>query len=63
MTHTTEEATSSKSLLTGDAEAIRHFEQEIAGGRHWYVALLEAMGMWSSAAEDHHGRKRPACSR
>ena len=57
MTRTAEEATSSKSLLTGDAEAIRHLEQEIAGGRHWYVALLEAMGMWSSATEDHHGRK------
>jgi len=51
-----EQATSSKSLLASDAEAIRHLEQEIAGGRHWYVALLEAMGMWSSAVEDHHGR-------
>jgi len=45
-----------KSLLASDAEAIRHLEQEIAGGRHWYIALLEAMGMWSSAMEDHNGR-------
>jgi hypothetical protein len=51
-----EQATSSKSLLASDAEAIRHLEQEIVGGRHWYVALLEAMGMWSSAIEDHQGR-------
>jgi len=50
------QATSSKSLLASDAEAIRHLEQEIAGGRHWYVALLEAMGMWSSAMEEHNGR-------
>jgi len=51
-----EQVKSSKSLLTSDAEAVRHLEQEIAGGRHWYVALLEAMGMWNSAAENHHGR-------
>ena len=51
-----EQATCSKSLLASDAEAIRHLEQEIVGGRHWYVALLEAMGMWSSAIEDHQSR-------
>lgn len=51
-----EQATFSKSLLASDAEAIRHLEQEIAGGRHWYIALLEAMGLWSSAAEDRNGR-------
>lgn len=51
-----EKATSSKSILTSDAEAIRHLKQEIAGGRHWYIALLEAMGLWSSAVEDHNGR-------
>jgi len=56
MIRSAEKATSSKSLLASDAEAIRHLEQEIAGGRHWYVALLEAMGMWSSAMENHHGR-------
>lgn len=50
------QATSAKSLLASDAEAIRHLKQEIAGGRHWYVALLEAMGMWSSAMEEHNGR-------
>ncbi len=51
-----EQATFSKSLLAGDAEAIRHLEQEIAGGRHWYIALLEAMGLWSSATEERNGR-------
>ena len=54
MAGSTEQATSSKSLLAGDAEAIRHLEQEIAGGRHWYIALLEAMGMWGSAVESHN---------
>jgi hypothetical protein len=54
MTGSAEQATYSKSLLAGDAEAIKHLEQEIAGGRHWYIALLEAMGMWGSAVEIHH---------
>lgn len=51
-----EQVKSSSSLLSSDAEAIRHLEQEIAGGRHWYLALLEAMGMWRSATEDRHDR-------
>ena len=54
MVGSAEQATSSRSLLAGDAEAIRHLEQEIAGGRHWYIALLEAMGMWGSAMESHN---------
>ena len=39
----------------GDAEAIRHLEQAIAGGQHWYIALLEAIGLWDSAEETHNG--------
>jgi hypothetical protein len=54
MAGSTEQATSSRSLLAGDAEAIRHLEREIAGGRYWYIALLEAMGMWGSAMESHN---------
>jgi hypothetical protein len=34
-----------------DAEAIRHLREAIAGGRHWYLALLEAIGRWASAEE------------
>jgi hypothetical protein len=44
------------SLTTSDAEAIRHLKEAIAGGKHWYVALLEAIGRWGSAAEDRNGR-------
>ena len=39
-----------------DAEAIRHLEQAILGGKHWYLALLEAMGLWTSADENYNGR-------
>ncbi len=40
----------------GDAEAIRHLEQAIANGQHWYTALLEAIGLWETAEETLDGR-------
>ena len=47
---------SSQPTSVGDAEAIRHLKQAIAGGKHWYIALLEAMGLWTSAEETCDGR-------
>ena len=46
----------SRALQASDAEVIRHLEQEIIGGKHWYVALLEAIGQWSSSEESRNGR-------
>jgi hypothetical protein len=40
----------------GDREAIEHFKQAMAAGKHWYIALLEAIGRWSSREETHNGR-------
>ncbi len=40
----------------GEAEAVRHLEQAITGGKHWYIALLEAIGLWDTAEENHNGR-------
>ncbi len=40
----------------GDTEAIRHLEQAIISGKHWYIALLEAIGLWKAAEETHNGR-------
>ena len=40
----------------GDIEAIRHLEQAITSGKHWYIALLEAIGLWKTAEETHNGR-------
>jgi len=37
-------------------EAIEHFRKALASGKHWYIALLEAIGLWSAAEEDHSGR-------
>ena len=56
MAGSAEQTTSSRSLSTTDAEAIRYLKQAIADGKHWYIALLEAMGLWGSAEEVCNGR-------
>ena len=42
-------------ISSGD-EAVRYLEQAIASGKHWYIALLEAIGLWAVADEDYNGR-------
>jgi len=37
-------------------EAIRHLKQAIASGTHWYIALLEAIGLWTKNEEVLDGR-------
>jgi len=44
------------STYTGDAQAIQHLKQAIAQGKHWYVALLEAIKLWESPEEEYNGR-------
>ena len=34
-----------------DNEAVRHFKQAILEGKNWYLALLEAISMWSLTEE------------
>jgi len=41
---------------TEDSPAIRYLEREIIGGKHWYLALLEAIGIWEIPEETHNGR-------
>jgi hypothetical protein len=40
----------------GDTEVIRYLERAIKGDKHWYIALLEAIGRWPGAEETHNGR-------
>jgi hypothetical protein len=40
-----------------DAVVVRQMKQAIAGGEHWYLALLEAIGQWTIAEEVYHGRR------
>ncbi len=51
----TDPGDNSRLTPAGDAEAIRRLEQAIAGGKHWYVALLEAIRLWTIAEEIHNG--------
>ena len=44
------------SIKAGDAQAIQHLKQAIAEGKHWYIALLEAIKLWESSEEDYKGR-------
>jgi len=43
-------------VSTGDTQAIQGLKNAIAEGRNWYVALLEAVRLWSSPEEDYDGR-------
>lgn len=45
-----------KSFNASDAPAIAHLKQAIARGRHWYIALLEAIGLWRKAEECYNER-------
>ena len=38
-----------------EAESIRYLKQAIISGKHWYIALLEAIGLWGIAEETHNG--------
>ena len=47
---------SSQLARVGDNEVIRQLKQAIISGKHWYIALLEAIGLWTKAEETHNGR-------
>jgi hypothetical protein len=49
-------AVGTDSALAADVEAIGYLKQTIASGKHWYLALLGAMGLWTSADEVYHDR-------
>jgi hypothetical protein len=36
--------------------AIHHFQEGLGSGKHWYIALLEAIGLWTDEAENFQGR-------
>jgi len=39
-----------------ESEVIQRLKEDIAAGKHWYIALLEAMGRWQTAEEVMEGR-------
>ncbi len=44
-------------LTPSTEEAIAHLKQTISAGKHWYIALLEAIGRWQAAEETIDGRR------
>lgn len=40
----------------GEEELIKYLEQALLSGKHWYIALLEAVGLWTKAEETYDGR-------
>ena len=44
------------STYAGDIQAIQHLKEATAAGKHWYLALLEAIKLWTSPEEDHNER-------
>ncbi len=36
-------------------KAMDELKAAIAAGKHWYIALLEAIGLWATAEETHNG--------
>jgi hypothetical protein len=43
-------------VTRSNIEAIRHLEQAITAGKHWYLALLEAIRLWTKSEETCNGR-------
>ena len=43
-------------MSTRDTQAIQRLKNAVTEGRNWYVALLEAVRLWSSPEEDYEGR-------
>ena len=43
-------------VIRSNIEAIRHLEQAILNGKHWYIALLEAIRLWTDSEETYNGR-------
>jgi hypothetical protein len=43
-------------VSTKDTQAIEGLKSAVAEGKNWYVAVLEAIRLWSSPEEDYDGR-------
>ncbi len=43
-------------VTRGNSEAVRHLEQSVLSGKHWYIALLEAIRLWTDSEESYNGR-------
>jgi hypothetical protein len=56
MSDSSQEFKSNQSTELGEVEAINHLKQAITSGKNWYLALLEAIGLWTMVKENRHNR-------
>jgi hypothetical protein len=56
MTEAPNQPPSAQPGSSNNAQAIKHLGQAIASGQHWYIALLEAIGLWTDGDETINGR-------
>jgi len=56
MTEAPNQPPSAQPGSSNNAQAIKHLGQAIASGQHWYIALLEAIGLWTDGEEIYNGR-------
>lgn len=45
-----------ETVAAGDAEAIDYLKCAVTSGKHWFQALLGAIGLWTSAEEPYNDR-------
>ena len=57
MTSEVEKTEKKLKLTAGDINAINHLRDAIGDGKHWYIALLEAISLWESTQEVYRGRR------
>ncbi len=56
MTDTNNKLQFSQVMPAKGADAVRYLEQAITNGKHWYIALLEAIGLWTATEEVRNER-------
>jgi hypothetical protein len=56
MTQEESRIVATETVAAGDAEAVSYLKEAIGSGKHWYLALLGAIGLWASAKEELNNR-------
>ena len=57
MEHDRNDGTAAGDLVSTELEAVRQLIEEVNSGKEWQLALLEAVGMWTTPEEEFQGRR------
>jgi hypothetical protein len=47
-----QQSTSGTTPVTNAEAVIKHFHESLINGKHWYIAVLEAIGLWTDETEN-----------